>query len=36
MISLARFVIAHRWQVLAAWLLLAAAGGYAAPKAVRR
>ena len=34
MISLARFVIARRWWVLAAWLLLAVAGGYAAPKAV--
>ena len=34
MISLARFVIAHRWWVLAAWLLLAVAGGYAAPKAI--
>src|SRR5579859_5706650 len=34
MTSLARFVIAHRWWVLAAWLLLAVAGGYAAPKAI--
>src|SRR6185503_7237900 len=34
MISLARFVIVHRWWVLAAWLLLAVAGGYAAPKAI--
>src|SRR6201995_4770097 len=34
MISLARFVIAHRWWVLAAWLLVAVAGGYAAPKAI--
>jgi RND superfamily putative drug exporter len=34
MISLARFVIAHRWCVLAAWLLLVLAGGYAAPKAI--
>lgn len=34
MISLARFVIAHRWWVLAAWLLLAVADGYAAPKAI--
>jgi putative drug exporter of the RND superfamily len=34
MISLARFVTAHRWWVLAAWLLLAVAGGYAAPKAI--
>jgi RND superfamily putative drug exporter len=34
MISLARFVITHRWWVLAAWLLLAVAGGYAAPKAI--
>ena len=33
-IRLARFVIAHRWWVLAAWLLLAVAGGYAAPKAI--
>ena len=30
---LARFVIAHRRWVLLAWLLLAVAGGYAAPKA---
>jgi RND superfamily putative drug exporter len=30
---LARFVVAHRWWVLAAWLLLTIAGGYAAPKA---
>src|ERR1700753_4020173 len=34
MISPARFVIAHRWWVLATWLLLAVAGGYAAPKAI--
>jgi RND superfamily putative drug exporter len=34
MISVARFVITHRWWVLAAWLLLAVAGGYAAPKAI--
>src|SRR6185437_16156127 len=34
MISLARFVIVHRGWVLAAWLLLAVAGGYAAPKAI--
>src|ERR1700761_2928936 len=34
MIRLARLVIAHRWWVLATWLLLAVAGGYAAPKAI--
>ena len=34
MISLARFVIAHRWWVLAAWPLLTVSGGYAAPKAI--
>ena len=33
MSTLARFVIAHRRWVLLAWLLLAIAGGYAAPKA---
>jgi RND superfamily putative drug exporter len=33
MTALARFVIAHRWWVLLAWLILAVAGGYAAPKA---
>jgi RND superfamily putative drug exporter len=31
---LARFVIAHRWWVLATWLILAVAGGFAAPRAV--
>jgi RND superfamily putative drug exporter len=30
---LSRFVVRHRWWVLLAWLVLAAAGGYAAPKA---
>lgn len=33
MSTLARWVIAHRWWVLAAWLILAVAGGFAAPKA---
>ena len=33
MLTLSRFVARHRWWVLVAWLLLAAAGGYAAPKA---
>ena len=31
--TLARWVIAHRWWVLAAWLILSVAGGFAAPKA---
>ncbi len=33
MTVLVRFVVAHRWWVLGAWLILALAGGYAAPKA---
>lgn len=33
MLTLSGFVARHRWWVLVAWLLLAAAGGYAAPKA---
>jgi RND superfamily putative drug exporter len=32
-VSLARFVIARRWWVLAVWVLLAVAGGIAAPGA---
>jgi RND superfamily putative drug exporter len=32
-VSLARFVIARRWWVLAVWVLLAVAGGVAAPRA---
>lgn len=31
--ALSRFVVAHRWWVLVSWLLLAAVGGFAAPKA---
>ena len=31
--TLARWVTAHRWWVLAAWLILSVAGGFAAPKA---
>lgn len=31
--ALARGVIKHRWWVIAAWLLLGVAGGYAAPRA---
>lgn len=31
---LARFVIGHRWWVLGVWLVLAVAGGFAAPRAV--
>lgn len=31
--KLARFVIARRWWVIAAWVLLALAGGFAAPRA---
>lgn len=34
MILLARFVVRHRRAVLGLWLLLAVAGGYAAPRAV--
>lgn len=31
--TLARWVTAHRWWVLAVWLILSVAGGFAAPKA---
>ena len=36
MLLLTRFVLAHRWWVIAAWLLLAVAGGLAAPHATAR
>ena len=36
MTALARLVIARRWWVVAVWVLLAALGGFAAPKAVDR
>ncbi|MER5965251.1 MMPL family transporter [Streptomyces sp. NPDC002057] len=33
MTTLARFVVRHRWWTLAAWVVLALAGAYAAPRA---
>lgn len=36
MTALARLVIARRWWVVAVWVLLAALGGFAAPRAVDR
>ncbi|MFI1374246.1 MMPL family transporter [Streptomyces longwoodensis] len=33
MTALARFVVRHRWWIIACWVLLAVAGGFAAPRA---